>query len=289
VEPILNWLVDPFADPIMVRALAAAVLVGVAVPILGSYVVLGGMAFLGDALAHIILPGVVLASLFDWPLAIGALIVGVLAALTIGAISDRTGLREDSSIGIVFAAAFALGIALISMQQDFTEDLDHILFGDLRGVSEGDLWMMAFLGAAVLTTIFLLYKEFLVLFFDRTLATTMQLPVKALTNLLLVLLAVVIVMSMQAVGVTLVLAMLVTPASSALLLTKRLPIVMLIASLIGVVSGILGLYASHYLDLPSGPAIVLVASAVFGVVFLLAPRRGVLTSRLRRRSTSSDS
>lgn len=270
----------------MLRALTAAVLVGAVVPILGSYVVLGGMAFLGDALAHIILPGVVIASLLDWPLAIGALIVGVLAALMIGVISDRAGLREDSAIGIVFAAAFALGIALISVQRNYAVDLAHILFGDLLGISEGDLWLMAVLGAIVLITLFIFYKEFLVLFFDRILATTMQLPVKLLSNLLLVLLAVVIVMSIRAVGVTLVLAMLVTPASAAFLLTRRLPIMMFIAGVFGVVSGVLGLYASYYLDLPSGPAIVLVASAIFGVVFLLAPQRGILAKQLRRRGSS---
>lgn len=270
----------------MLRALTAAVLVGFVVPILGSYVVLGGMAFLGDALAHIILPGVVIASLLDWPLAIGALIVGVLAALMIGAISDRAGLREDSAIGIVFAAAFALGIALISIQRNYAVDLAHILFGNLLGVSEGDLRLMAVLGAVVLIALFIFYKEFLVLFFDRILATTMQLPVKVLSNLLLVLLAVVIVMSIRAVGVALVLAMLVTPASAAFLLTRRLPIMMFIAGAFGVVSGVLGLYASYYLDLPSGPAIVLVASAIFGVVFLLAPQRGILAKQLRSRRSS---
>lgn len=270
------------ADPAIARALWAALLIGLVVPVLGCYVVLRGMAFFGDALAHIVLPGVVIAFLLGWPLVIGALIVGVLAALAIGAISGTTTIREDSAIGVIFVAAFALGIALLSLQgEDYAEELEHILFGNLLGVTQGDLVGITVLGIIVLLTVGLLFKEFLVLSFDRVLATSMQLPVGLLNNLLLVLLAVVIVISIRAVGVALVLAMLVTPAASAYLLTRRLPSMMAVAAALGAISGVLGLYLALLLDVVSGPMIVLVATAFFVLIFVFAPGRGYLASRRR--------
>jgi manganese/iron transport system permease protein len=283
MDDLLGWLSQPFSYAFMVRGLWASMIVGVVCPILGTYVVLRGMAFLGDALAHIILPGVVIAFLLGWPLAAGALIVGVLAALTIGAISKRKEIKEDAAIGVVFAGAFALGVALLSIQRSYAVDLAHILFGDLLGVSTSDLWLMAGLGTLVLLTIFAFYKEFLVLSFDPVLATTLRLPVTFLQNLLLVLLAVVIVISIQSVGVALVLAMLVTPASTAYLLTRRLPPMMLSAAGIGALSSLIGLYLSFYANVASGPAIVLVETGIFLLVFMIAPERGVIWSWLRER------
>jgi len=284
MESILAWLVEPLTYPFMLRGLWAALMIGMVVPVLGCYVVLRGMAFYGDALAHIILPGVVVAFLLGWPLAIGALIVGVLAALAIGGISSSTAIREDSAIGVVFAGALALGVVLLSLQRSYAVDLAHILFGDLLGVSPADLTLMAILSLVAVLTVLLFYKEFLLLSFDRVLATTMQLPVRTLNNLLYVLLAVVVVISIHAVGIALVVAMLVTPASAAYLLTRRLARMMLLAGAIGAASGLIGLYASFYLDVASGPAIVLVATAVFGLVFLFAPSRGYFSSRRRARA-----
>jgi len=283
MNDLLGWLSQPFSYAFMVRGLWASMIVGVVCPILGTYVVLRGMAFLGDALAHIILPGVVIAFLLEWPLVAGALIVGVMAALAIGAISKRMEIKEDAAIGVVFAGAFALGVALLSIQRSYAVDLAHILFGDLLGVSTSDLWLMAGLGTLVLLTIFAFYKEFLVLSFDPVLATTLRLPVTFLQNLLLVLLAVVIVISIQSVGVALVLAMLVTPASTAYLLTRRLPSMMLSAAGIGALSSLIGLYLSFYANVASGPAIVLVETGIFLLVFILAPGRGVMWSWLRGR------
>ena len=268
----LAWLAEPLSYPFMVRGLAAALTVGVVCPVLGTYVVLRGMAFFGDALAHIILPGVVGAYLLGLPLVSGALVVGVLAALGVGAISRRTDIKEDTAIGVIFAGAFALGIALLSAQRSYAVDLSHILFGNLLGVSPGDLWLTIGLGAAVLVTIFAFYKEFLVLSFDPVLAFTLRLPVGLLQNLLLVLIAVVIVVSIQSVGVALVLAMLITPSAAAYLLARRLPWMMLIAAAIGAVSALVGLYASYYLNIASGPAIVLAETAAFLVVFLFRGR-----------------
>lgn len=283
---VLAWFTEPFGYAFMLRGLSAALIVGIVCPILGTYVVLRGMAFFGDALAHIVLPGVVIAFLLGWPLAVGALIVGVLAALTIGAISRRTEIKEDAAIGVVFAGAFALGVALISLQRSYAVDLAHILFGNLLGVSISDLWVMGALGLLVLGGIFAFYKEFLVLSFDPTLARTLRLPVDLLQNLLLILLALVTVISIQAVGVALVLAMLVTPATAASLLTRRLPTMMLLSAALGAGGAILGLYASYYVDMASGPAIVLVETLFFALIALINPRRGVLWSRARNARTS---
>ena len=274
-----SLLIDPLAFPYMARGLMAAIIIGVVAPVLGCYVVLRGMAFFGDALAHIVLPGVVVAFLLGWPLLVGALIVGVLAALLINLISGTTTLKEDSAIGVVFVAAFALGIALISLRGgDYGEELEHILFGNLLDVSQSDLLVIALLAAVVLVFLVAFFKELQVLAFDQVLATTMQLPVGWLNNLLLVLLAVVIVISLSAVGVVMVLAMLITPAAAAFLLTRRLPTMMLVAAVIGVVSGVVGLYLSFHLEVASGPMIVLVATAIFGAVFLFAPGRGFISS-----------
>jgi len=289
MNDLLSYLVEPFQYSFMLRGLWASLIVGVVCPVLGSYVVLRGMAFFGDALAHIILPGVVIAFLLGWPYAIGALIFGVLAALLIGFISRRKDIKDDTAIGVVFAGAFALGVALISLQRSYAVDLTHILFGDLLGVSNSDLILMGILGLLVLLTVFAFYKEFLVLSFDPTLAKTLRLPVNFLQNLLLVLLAVVIVISLQAVGVALVLAMLVTPASSAYLLTRRLPNMMLLGTLIGSGSSVLGLYLSFYINIASGASIVLVATAIFALIFLIAPRRGAIGSWLSARRQGSQS
>lgn len=272
--PLTGWLLDPLSDPALARGLLAALVIGGVIPVLGTYVVLRGMAFLGDALAHIILPGIVIASLLGWPLILGALIVGVAAALAIGAIGRRTILREDTAIGVVFAAAFALGVALFSMQPDYSADLEHVLFGDLLQLSAANVTVICAVAALVVLVVVGLYKEFLVLSFDRLLASTMRLPVELLNNLMLVLLALVIVISYSAVGVVLVLAMLVTPTSAAYLVTRRLPTMMVLASTMGVVSGVVGFYLAYYLGIASGAAIVLVATALFGVVFALVPARG---------------
>jgi manganese/iron transport system permease protein len=215
---------------------------------------------------------------------VGALITGVLAAIGIGALSQRKEIKEDTAMGVIFAGAFALGIALLSTQRSYAVDLSHILFGNLLGVSAGDLWLMAALAAVVFLLVVAFYKEFLVLSFDPVLAVTLRLPVIFLKNLLLVLIAVVIVASLQAVGVALVLAMLVTPAASAYLLTRRLPTMMLLGASLGAVGSVVGLYLSFYGNIASGPAIVLTETLLFLVVLLVGPRRGLLW---RRRATEA--
>ncbi len=276
---LFDWLIEPVGYGFVQRALMAAIVVGIVCSVLGTYIVLRGMAFFGDALAHTILPGVVAAFLLGLPLAIGALIMGVLTALGIGALTSRGLLKEDTAIGVIFAGFFALGVAMLSATGNYTIDLAHFLFGNLLGVSVSDLVVTMILGGVVLLTIALFYKEFLVISFDPTLAQTLRLPTDFFRYLLLLLIAVTIVVSLQVVGIALMLAMLVTPAASASLLARRLPPMMLLAAVIGGFSGVTGVYASYYLDIASGPAVVLVASLIFLLAFLFAPGKGVIWSR----------
>jgi len=273
---IVHLVIDPLSYGFMARALLAALLVGVICPVVGTYMVLKGLSFFGDALAHSILPGVVLTFLFGWPLALGAMIAALVAAFLIGVISQRSSLQEDTAIGIVFAGAFALGVAMMSTVSSYAVDLTHILFGDVLGVSVTDLWVMLLLGLVVLGAIVAFYKELLVLTFDPVLALVLRLPATALRYLLLGVIALTVVTSLQTVGIALVLAMLVTPAATAQLLTRRLPSMMLVAALLGLFANVTGLYISYYLNIASGPTMVLVSTLIFGLVFLFAPGRGII-------------
>ncbi|HPH96402.1 MAG TPA: metal ABC transporter permease [Anaerolineaceae bacterium] len=272
----MQWLTDPLQFAFMQRGLLAALMVGTLCSIVGCYVVLRSMAFLGDALAHAILPGVAIAYLLNGNLLAGALIAAVAVSLLIGFFSQQGTIKEDTAIGILFAAALALGVALISSIRTFAVDLSHILFGNLLGVSPSDLIFTAVLSAAVLLTILLLYRPFLVISFDPVLAATLHLPVTLLRNLMLVLLGVTIVISMQTVGVGLVAAMLVTPAAAAYLFTRRLSTMMILSACFGALSSLGGLYISYYANIASGSAIVLVATVIFLVGFFFAPRRGLI-------------
>lgn len=272
----MNWLFQPLQYEFMVRGLLASVMVGILCAVMGTYVVLRGMAFLGDAMAHAILPGIAIAFLLHGNLLVGAVIAAVIIALSIGFFSKGGAVKEDTAIGILFAAALSLGVALISSIQTYAVDLSHILFGNVLGVSVSDLWLTAGLGLLVLVAVALLYKQFLVISFDPILAATLRLPAELLRNVMLVLLALTVVVSLQTVGVGLAAAMLITPAATAYLLTRRLWPMMLVSASIGAVSSLAGLYLSYYLNIVSGSAIVLTATAIFLLVFLFHPRRGFL-------------
>lgn len=280
---MIAWLTEPFTLEFMQRALAASLIVGVLCSVLGCFVVLRAMAFLGDALAHAILPGVAVAYLLGADLLAGALVAALAVALGIGLLSRRGAVKEDTAIGILFAAALALGVMLISTVRSYATDLTHILFGNVLGVSGADLWLTGILALTVLGTVLLLYKELLLASFDPVLAHTLRRRPELLRYVMLVLLALTVVVSLQTVGVGLVAAMLVTPAASAYLLTRRLPAMMAVAALIGAASSVSGLYVSYYLDVASGAAVVLIATAVFLVAFVAAPRRGLLARRLAAR------
>jgi len=276
----MAWLAAPPAYGFMQRGMLVAVLVGVACSVVGCYVVLRSMAFIGDAMAHSILPGVAVAYLLKGSLMVGGLVAAVAVALGIGFFSRQGRLKEDSAIGILFAAAFSLGVILISSIRTYALDLSHILFGNVLGVGVADLLLTAGLVVVVLLVVFLLYKELLVVSFDPVLAATLRLPAERLRIVLLVLLAVTVVVSLQSVGIGLVASMLVTPSATAFLLTRRLPRMIGLSALFGALSGVIGLYASYYLDVVSGAAIVLTATAFFLLAFLFAPQRGLLWRRL---------
>lgn len=270
---VLDWLIELLQYGFMQRGLIAAVLVGIVCAVVGTYIVLRGMAFFGDALAHTILPGVAIGYLVHGgarePLFWWALGTSVLASLGIGAITRRGRIKEDTAIGIIFAGMFALGIAIISTVRSYAVDLSHFLFGDVLGVTNQSLSWMAIFGGFVLLLIVIFYKEFLTISFDPILAQTLRLPVNGLNNLLLVLVAVTVAVAMQTVGVALMVAMLVTPAATAYLLTKRLPAMMIISASLAAFSGVVGLYASYYLGITSGAAIVLTATIIFGIVYII--------------------
>ncbi|MCX6034657.1 MAG: metal ABC transporter permease [Chloroflexi bacterium] len=277
---LFDIFLQPFSYDFMLRGLVASVIVGVVCAVVGVYVVLRGMAFFGDALAHAVLPGVALGyllsggsrdTLFWW--ALGA---AVLVALAVGRISKRAEIREDTAIGILFASMFALGIALISTVRSYSVDLSHFLFGNVLGVSTRDLVLTSVIGGVVLLVIFLFYKEFLVLSFDPVLAATLRLPSSLLNNILFILMALTVSVAMQTVGVSLMVAMLVTPAATASLLTRRLWQGMFVSAAIGAFSAVSGLYLSYYFNIVSGSAIVLTATAIFLLVFLFQPHRGLV-------------
>ena len=271
---IANFLTEPLAYAFIQRGMLVLVLVGGINAIVGCFVVVRGMSFFGDALAHAILPGIAVSytasgGYVGSNLIVGGLGAGIVSALVIAWLSRNQELKEDSAIGIVFVTMFALGIAIISSQGSYAVDLTHILFGSINGISENDLLLIAAMAALVAVIIALLYKEFLIISFDLSLAHSLRLPVEVLRVTLLILIAVTIVVSLQAVGIALMLALLITPAATARLLVKRLHQMIVIACLLGIVSGLMGFYASYYLDIPSGACIVLTLSALFGVVFLL--------------------
>ncbi len=271
MDAFISFLVEPFTYAFMQRGLIAAILVGVVCAVVGTYIVLRGMAFFGDALAHTILPGVAVGylvsggakeTLFWW-----ALGTSVLSSLGISLISKNSRIKEDTAIGIVFAGMFALGIALISTVRSYAVDPSHFLFGDVLGVTSSNLWTIGIFTALVLLAIIAFYKEFLTVSFDPILATTLRMPVKTINTGLLILIAITVAVALQTVGVALMVAMLVTPAATALLMTNRLPRMMVLASTIAGFSGLVGLFLSYYLSIASGAAIVLTCTTIFAITW----------------------
>jgi manganese/iron transport system permease protein len=289
MNTLIELVFGPLNYPFMLRGLLAALMVGIVCAAVGTYIVLRGMAFFGDALAHAILPGVAFGYLAGGgdrgPLFWWGLVTAILTSIGIGALSKSARLKEDTAIGIIFAGMFALGIALISTVRSYTVDLTHFLFGDVLGVSNADLQRMAIFAALILLAILVFYKEFLVLSFDPTLAVTLRLPARFFEYMLFVLIAVTIVVSLQTVGVALMVAMLVTPAATAYLLTHRLPVMMGLAAGFGALSGVTGLYLSYHLNIASGAAIVLTCTAFFAVAWIgRSLQRALRDARVRTAS-----
>ena len=264
---MLNWLVEPLQHGFMRQALLASVLVGVTCSSLGVYVVLRRMAFLGDAIAHTTLPGLVIAYLNRWSLLWGAVVSAILTALGIGWLSRNQRLREDTAIGVVFSGMFALGIVMVSKAQSY-RDFSHMLFGNVLGVTDSDLIGISIVSVVVLGTLFAVNKEMALTTVDPHHAQTIGLSAKRLRYLLLIILALAIVAGIQSVGVVMTTALMVTPAAAASLITRQLRGMFAWSAVISVLSNCIGLYASFYLSISSGGAIVLACTILFGLVFV---------------------
>jgi manganese/iron transport system permease protein len=272
---MLGPLIDPLAYAFFQRALAASVIVGLVCAVVGCYMILRGYAFMGDALSHAAFPGVVVAYLLRGPFYVGAAVASVATALAIGWVARRGGLRGDTVIGVLFAGMFALGIFLFSLIPNYVGDLFGFLFGEVLGIGPGDLIALVVLAVAVLSVIAVLWKELLYSTFDPLGAAASGLPVERLDYLFLAIIAVAIVVSLQAVGIILVVAMLVTPAATAQLLTRSFGRLLALSALIGVVAPVIGLYLSYWANSASGATIVLVETAIF-LVAVVVGRNGAL-------------
>lgn len=266
---MLNFLFEPLQYGFMQRSLIIAIVVGIICAIVGSYLMVQRLALLGDAISHSVLPGLAIAFILDINLFVGAFIAGLLSTVCINIIRNKSQIKEDAAMGIVFSAFFALGITLITVvQKENKIDLNHFLFGNILGVSFNEVRDTIIIAIFVLLIVFLFYKELLFYTFDKQGAESVGLPVNLLDTGLMILIGLTIVASLKAVGVILVLSLLITPPSTAYLLVNRLHQVMLIGVFIGIISSISGMYLSYYFNLPSGPAIVLVASSLFLLSFL---------------------
>lgn len=263
------------------KAFVTSIMVGIICGVIGSFIVLRGMALMGDAISHAVLPGVAISYMLGINFFYGAVVTGVLTALGIGVISQNSRIKNDSSIGLVFSAMFALGIILITAAQSAT-DLTQILFGNVLSVRTSDMIITLIVGAVVLLAVFLFYKELLVSSFDETMAAAYGLKVRMIHYGIMVLLTLVTVASLQTVGVILVVAMLITPAVTAYLLTNHLSTMIFLAAFFGAISSVIGLYISFLYNLPSGPLIVLIATAIFSLIFLLSPKQGVIWRMIKK-------
>ncbi|MDP9250600.1 MAG: metal ABC transporter permease [Chloroflexota bacterium] len=272
---MLSPIAGPLGYDFFLRALAASAMVGLVCAVVGCYMVLRGYAFMGDALSHAAFPGVVVAYMLRGPFYIGAAVASIATALAIGWVARRGGLRGDTVIGVLFAGMFALGIFLFSLIPNYVGDLFGFLFGEVLGIGPGDLVALVLLAVAVLSVIAVLWKELLYSTFDPLGAAASGLPVERLDYLFLALIAVAIVVSLQAVGIILVVAMLVTPAATAQLLTRSFGRLLAIGALIGVAAPIVGLYISFWANTASGATIVLVETGVF-LLAIAVGRNGVL-------------
>lgn len=279
---MLDWLLDPLDFRFMRLALIEVMVMGTVSGFLGTYVVLKGLAFVGDAIAHAVFPGVVVAYLANSSLFAGGIAFGLLTALAVSALSLTRRIREDTAIGVVFAGFFALGIVLISTKPGYTRDLTSFLFGDVLAVTATDVYLSLGCGLFALALGYFLRRLILLTSFDREMAISMGLPVFWLDTVLLVLITLTIVISLRAVGNVLVLAMFVTPAATARLLVDDVGRMMLVSPFIGALSGVIGLYISWHSDLAAGGTIVLTATAFFLLAFLFSPQAGLMTRQLRR-------
>ena len=285
---MIDVLIEPLEFPFMQRAFLAAGFAAVVCALVGSFVVLKGLAFMGDAVAHSSLAGMSVAYFLGSNIFWGALGWAIPASLLITFISRRANLRLDASIGIIFASGFALGIILMSRVTGYAADLFGLLFGNVLGISWAEVALIGGIVAAVSLVIAAFYKELLFTSYDATMSAASGIPVRFMQYLLPVLVGVTTVASLKAVGIVLVLALLVTPSATAMLLARRMPSIMACSVAVGLIATVLGLYLSFYANLPSGPSIVLVATGLFLLALLFSPIKGILWRRNNLSSPSQE-
>lgn len=272
---MIDWLMAPLQYEFMVKALVVSTLVGAVCAVLSCYMTLKGWALMGDAISHAVLPGVVLAYMFNVPLAIGAFVFGLGSVISIGFVKDQTRIKEDTSIGLVFTGFFALGLVLVSkIPSDI--DLMHILFGNVLGIADRDLIQTLIISGITLVAIALFRKDLLLFCFDPTHGRTIGINTKSIYYLLLTLLSLTIVAAQQTVGIILVMAMLITPGATGYLLSDRFNTMTLYAVISGICASVIGTYASYYLDASTGGCIVLTQTIIFILVMIFAPKYGLL-------------
>lgn len=285
-----KYLLEPVQYEFIQRALIASVTIGISCGLIGTYIMLRRMSLIGDALAHAVLPGVVVSFMVagksEVALFIGAVVSGILTVLLIGFVNRNSKIKEDTSIGIIFTGAFALGILLVSQLKQVHIDLSSYLFGDVLGVSTGDITLSMIIMVVIILCIVLFYKQLLLTSFDPTMAMTIGISTTLVHYMLMTLLSMSIVAGLQSVGVILIIAMLITPPATAYLLSNNLKKILLLSAMFGTISAITGLYLSYHFNFASGASIVLVAVALFMLAFLFSPKEGVVTKLIRRRSAS---
>ena len=271
----MDFFQDILVYAFLQKALITSIVVGIICGVIGSFIILRGMALMGDAIAHAILPGVAISYIMGINYFYGAVVVGILTALGIGVISEKSRIKSDAAIGIVFSAAFALGVILITMAKSAI-DLTQILFGNVLYVRTMDMWLTIIIGVILLLVVIIFFKELLISSFDETMAQVYGLKTRFIHYGIMVLLTLVTVASLQTVGVILVVSLLITPASTAYLLTNRLSTMIVLASTFGALSSVVGIYFSYVYNLPSGPVIALAATAIFLVALIFSPKQGLL-------------
>ncbi len=279
---VIDFLVDPLEYTFMQRALLVTVTASIVCAVLSCWLVLIGWSLMGDAVSHAVLPGVALSYLLGAPFAIGALLFALIAVGAIGVVRNTTIVKEDAAIGVVFTTLFALGVVLISKFPSQI-DLNHILFGNLLGVSQADMVQVFVLGGIALIIMIVKRRDFTLFAFDRTQARAVGINPTVISAVMLTLLALTTVVALQAVGVILVVAMLITPGASAYLLTHSFGRMLVLAPLISVGCALVGIYASFYLDVSSGGSVVLTQGLVFVLAYLLSPSQGIVVRALRQR------
>lgn len=286
MDPV-TFLLEPLQYGFLTRALLVTLAAAVVASVLSCWLILMGWSLMGDAVSHAVLPGVAIAYIVGVPFSIGAFVFGAGAVALIGAVKSTTKLKSDTVIGVVFTALFAVGLAIISRTPSQV-DLMHILFGNVLGVTDGELWQVLILGTLTLVILLIKRRDLTLLAFDRTHAHVIGLNTKALSALLLGLLALSVVVGLQAVGIILVVAMLITPGATAFLLTRSFDRMLVLAVLITSTAAVSGIYASYYLDISTGASVVLAQALAFAVAYVAAPRTGLVAQlRQRRRRAAS--